>query len=203
MNVTPSCCQDEEILQLARWACAIEKHYGKPMDIEWAKDGDSGELFIVQARPETVHSQRAAGVLKTYRLTGKGEQLLTGLSIGDAIATGQVCVIRSPDKIDQFEDGSILVTEMTDPDWVPIMSRATGIITDYGGRTSHAAIVSRELGIPAIVGTGEGTDVLGQGQEVTMSCAEGDQGYVYDGHAGVRRRWRRALMISPRRGHTS
>jgi pyruvate, water dikinase len=172
---------DEEILQLARWACAIEKHYGKPMDIEWAKDGDSGGLFIVQARPETVHSQRAAGVLKTYRLTGQGEQLLTGLSIGDAIAAGKVCVIRSPDKIDRFEDGSILVTEMTDPDWVPIMSRATGIITDYGGRTSHAAIVSRELGIPAIVGTGEGTDVLRHGQEVTMSCAEGDQGYVYAG----------------------
>ena len=100
---------DEEILQLARWACAIEEHYDKPMDIEWAKDGDSGELFIVQARPETVHSQRAAGVLKTYRLTGKGERFLTGLSIGDAIAAGKVCVLRSPDKIDQFEDGSILV----------------------------------------------------------------------------------------------
>jgi len=173
--------QDEEILQLARWACAIEKHYGRPMDIEWAKDGDSGELFIVQARPETVHSQRAAGVLKTYRLIDKGERLLTGLSVGDAIAAGKVCVIKSSDNIDQFEDGAILVTEMTDPDWVPIMSRATGIITDYGGRTSHAAIVSRELGIPAIVGTGEGMDVLRHGQEVTISCAEGDQGYVYDG----------------------
>ena len=173
--------QDEEILQLARWACAIEKHYGRPMDIEWAKDGDSGELFIVQARPETVHSQRAAGVLKTYRLIDTGERLLTGLSVGDAIAAGKVCVIKSSNNIDQFEDGAILVTEMTDPDWVPIMSRATGIITDYGGRTSHAAIVSRELGIPAIVGTGEGTDVLRHGQAVTISCAEGDQGYVYDG----------------------
>jgi pyruvate, water dikinase len=173
--------QDKEILQLARWACSIEGHYGRPMDIEWAKDGDSGELFIVQARPETVHTQRAPGVLKTYRLTAKGERLLTGLSVGDAIAAGNVCVIKSPDKIDQFEEGSILVTEMTDPDWVPIMSRAAGIITDYGGRTSHAAIVSRELGIPAIVGTGEGTDVLSPGQEVTISCAEGDQGYVYDG----------------------
>jgi pyruvate,water dikinase len=173
--------QDKEILQLARWACIIEQHYGRPMDIEWAKDGDSGELFIVQARPETVHSQRAASVLKTYRLTGKGERILTGLSVGDAIAAGKVCVIKSPDKIDQFEDGSILVTEMTDPDWVPVMSRAIGIITDYGGRTSHAAIVSRELGIPAIVGTGEGTDVLRHGQEVTISCAEGDQGYVYEG----------------------
>jgi pyruvate, water dikinase len=176
--------QDKEILQLARWACVIEQHYGGPMDIEWAKDGDSGELFIVQARPETVHSQRAAGVLKTYRLTGKGERVLTGLSVGDAVAAGKVCVIKSPDKIDQFEDGSILVTEMTDPDWVPIMSRAIGIITDYGGRTSHAAIVSRELGIPAIVGTGEGTDVLRPGQEVTMSCAEGDQGHVYEGVLG-------------------
>jgi pyruvate, water dikinase len=173
--------QDEEMLQLARWACAIERHYGKPMDIEWAKDGDSSELFIVQARPETVHSQRAAGVLKTYRLIDKGERLLTGLSVGDAIAAGKVCVIKSSDNIDQFEDGAILVTEMTDPDWVPIMSRATGIITDYGGRTSHAAIVSRELGIPAIVGTGEGTDALRHGQEVTLSCAEGDQGYVYEG----------------------
>jgi pyruvate, water dikinase len=173
--------QDEEILQLARWACVIERHYGRPMDIEWAKDGDSGELLIVQARPETVHAQRAPGVLKTYRLTATGERLLAGLSVGDAIAAGKVCVLKSSDKIDQFEEGSILVTEMTDPDWVPIMSRATGIITDYGGRTSHAAIVSRELGIPAIVGTGEGTDVLRPGQEVTLSCAEGDQGYVYNG----------------------
>ena len=169
------------MLQLARWACAIERHYGRPMDIEWAKDGDSGELSIVQARPETVHAQRAPGMLKTYQLTATGERLLTGLSVGDAIAAGKVCVLKSPDKIDQFEEGSILVTEMTDPDWVPIMSRATGIITDYGGRTSHAAIVSRELGIPAIVGTGEGTDVLRPEQEVTLSCAEGDQGYVYDG----------------------
>lgn len=173
--------QDEEILQLAHWARAIEQHYGRPMDIEWAKDGDSGELFIVQARPETVHSLRAASVLKTYRLTGKGTRLLTGLSIGDAVAAGKICVIKSPDNIDQFEDDSILVTEMTDPDWVPIMRRAKGIITDYGGRTSHAAIVSRELGVPAIVGAGEATEVLRNGQEVTISCAEGDQGYVYEG----------------------
>jgi pyruvate, water dikinase len=173
--------QDDEILQLARWACVIEQHYGTPMDIEWAKDGDTDELFIVQARPETVHTQKPASVLKTYTLKEKSASLLTGLSIGEAIAAGRVCLLKSPEKIDQFEDGAILVTEMTDPDWVPIMRRAKGIITDYGGRTSHAAIVSRELGIPAIVGTGQATDILRQGQEVTLSCAEGDQGYIYEG----------------------
>jgi pyruvate, water dikinase len=173
--------QDHEILQLARWACAIEQHYGTAMDIEWAKDGHSGELFIVQARPETVHAQKSASVLKTYTLQDNGTKLLTGLSIGEGIAVGGVCVLKSPEKINQFKDGAILVTRMTDPDWVPIMRRAKGIITDYGGRTSHAAIVSRELGIPAIVGTGKATEVLHPGQEVTLSCAEGDQGYVYEG----------------------
>jgi pyruvate, water dikinase len=173
--------QDDEILQLARWACIIEQHYGQPMDIEWAKDGQSGELFIVQARPETVQSQNDGGSLQTYHLTRRSNRLLTGLSIGQAIAAGTACLIRSPRDIERFEDGAILVTEMTDPDWVPIMKRAKGIITDHGGRTSHAAIVSRELGIPAIVGTGEATDVLSSGQEITLSCAEGDEGYVYDG----------------------
>jgi pyruvate, water dikinase len=173
--------QDHEILQLARWACAIERHYGTAMDIEWAKDGHSGELFIVQARPETVHAQKSASVLKTYTLQDNGTKLLTGLSIGEGIAVGDVCVLKSPEKIHQFKEGAILVTRMTDPDWVPIMRRAKGIITDYGGRTSHAAIVSRELGIPAIVGTGKATDVLHPGQEVTLSCAEGDQGYIYEG----------------------
>jgi pyruvate, water dikinase len=173
--------QDDEILQLARWACAIEQHYGTAMDIEWAKDGDSGELFIVQARPETVHAQKSVSVLKSYRLKEHGTPVLTGLSIGEAIASGGVCVLKNPEKIDRFEDGAILVTEITDPDWVPIMRRAKGIITDYGGRTSHAAIVSRELGIPAIVGTGKATQILRHGQEVTLSCAEGDQGYVYEG----------------------
>jgi pyruvate,water dikinase len=128
-----------------------------------------------------VHAQKSASVLKTYVLKENGTRLLTGLSIGEAIAAGSVCVLKSPEKIDQFEDGAILVTPMTDPDWVPIMRRARGIITDYGGRTSHAAIVSRELGIPAIVGTGKATQILRQGQEVTLSCAEGDQGYVYEG----------------------
>jgi pyruvate,water dikinase len=172
---------DDEILQLARWACVIEQHYGQPMDIEWAKDGESGELFIVQARPETVHSQDDGASLKTYTLKEKGVRLVTGLSIGQAIAVGKACLINSPHDMDRFEEGAILVTKMTDPDWVPIMKRAKGIITDHGGRTSHAAIVSRELSIPAIVGTGGATDVLQPGQDITLSCAEGDEGYVYEG----------------------
>ncbi len=172
---------DDEILQLARWTVRIEKHYGRPMDIEWAKDGETGELFIVQARPETVQSRKEADVMKTYRLQEEGRRLLSGLSIGDAIAQGEVCLIKSVQDIDQFREGAILVTEMTDPDWVPVMKRAAGIVTDQGGRTCHAAIVSRELGIPAIVGTGEATQALKDGQPVTISCAEGDQGYIYEG----------------------
>ncbi len=170
---------DDEILQLAEWVKIIEKHYGCPMDMEWAKDGDTNELFIVQARPETVQSQKQAGSLKSYKLKEHGETVVTGLSIGDAIATGKVCRVLSAEDIDQVKDGSILVTEMTDPDWVPVMKRVAGIITDYGGRTCHAAIVSRELGIPAIVGTGDATRVLSDDDEVTLSCAEGDQGQVY------------------------
>jgi len=172
---------DAEILTLARWAVTIEAHYGKPMDIEWAKDGDSGRLFIVQARPETVQSRREAGYLKTYEMQQEGKRLLTGLAIGEAIAAGRVCRIRSAADIARFKDNAILVTEMTDPDWVPIMKRARGIVTDHGGRTCHAAIVSRELGIPAIVGTGKATEILKNGQEITISGAEGDQGYVYEG----------------------
>jgi len=172
---------DDEILKLGRWAITIEKHYQKPMDIEWAKDGETGELFIVQARPETVQSQKEATSLKTYRLKERGERLLTGLSIGQAIAAGKAQVIKSAEEIDKFEDGAILITGMTDPDWVPIMKRAAGIVTDLGGRTSHAAIVSRELGIAAVVGTGEATDTIKDGQEITISCAEGDEGYVYEG----------------------
>jgi pyruvate, water dikinase len=172
---------DEEILQLARYAVVIERHYGQPMDMEWAKDGDSGELFIVQARPETVQSRKEAGVLKTYSLKQKSRVLLTGLAIGEAIAAGRVQVIKSASEIERFEEGSILVTGMTDPDWVPIMKKAAGIITDHGGRTSHAAIVSRELGIAAVIGTEHGTRELKDGQEVTLSCAEGDQGRIYDG----------------------
>jgi pyruvate,water dikinase len=173
--------EDEEALKLARWACAIEKHYKTPMDIEWAKDGETGKLFIVQARPETVQSRKKAGSLKTYRLRKKGRILLSGLSIGDAVAAGKVCRLKRASDIALFIDGTILVTEMTDPDWVPIMKRAAGIVTDYGGRTCHAAIVSRELGIPAIVGTGEATRVLNDDQGITISCAEGETGYVYEG----------------------
>jgi pyruvate,water dikinase len=172
---------DQEVLQLSRWAVAIEKHYEKPMDIEWAKDGKNGGLFIVQARPETVQSRKEASSLKKYTLQEKGKRLLTGLAIGEAIAAGKVCLIKSADNIDQFEKGSLLVTEMTDPDWVPIMRQSIGIITDHGGRTCHAAIVSRELGIPAIVGTGQATKVLKGGQKATLSCAEGDKGFVYEG----------------------
>jgi pyruvate, water dikinase len=174
---------DQEILKLARWALAIESHYGRPMDIEWAKDGETGELFIVQARPETVQSRREASSLKSYDLKHAGQRLLSGLAIGDAIATGKVCQLKSPSEMANFETGSILVTQITDPDWMPIMKRAAAVITDHGGRTSHAAIVSRELGLPAIVGSGNATNVLETGRAVTVSCAEGDTGYVYDGIA--------------------
>ncbi|MEV0402642.1 phosphoenolpyruvate synthase [Actinoallomurus sp. NPDC050550] len=170
-----------EILALARWAAAIEKHYGVAMDIEWAKDGLSGDVFVVQARPETVQTRREAALLRSYRLRAGGQRLVSGLAIGDAIATGRVCVLRSPAEIDRFSPGAVLVTEITDPDWEPIMKRAAAIVTDHGGRTSHAAIVSRELGVPAIVGTGHATTDLADGQPVTVSCAEGDQGFVYSG----------------------
>jgi pyruvate,water dikinase len=171
---------DDEILQLARWAVAIEDHYEKPMDIEWAKDGNEGALYIVQARPETVQSQKQASTMQTFKLKEKGNAILTGLAIGEAIATGEAQVIKSADDIDKFNEGSILVTGMTDPDWVPIMKKAAAIVTDYGGRTSHAAIVSRELGIPAIVGTENATDELQDGQKITVSCAEGETGKIYD-----------------------
>lgn len=172
---------DTEVLQLARWACAIERHYDRPMDMEWAKDGQTGELYIVQARPETVQSRREAGVLMSYALEETGPLLLTGLAIGEAIAAGPVQVIKSAAEIERFVPGSILVTGMTDPDWVPVMKKAAGIITDHGGRTSHAAIVSRELGIAAVVGTGRGTSELKDGLEVTLSCAEGETGKIYRG----------------------
>jgi len=172
---------DQEVLQLARWAVAIEKHYEKPMDMEWAKDGKNGSLFIVQARPETVQSRKEASSLKKYTLKEKGKLLLTGLSIGEAVAIGKVCLIKSASDIAQFTKGSILVTEMTDPDWVPIMRQSAGIITNHGGRTCHAAIVSRELGIPAVVGTGQATKVLKAHQKITLSCSEGDKGFIYEG----------------------
>jgi pyruvate,water dikinase len=172
---------DEEILQLARWAVEIENHYGTPMDMEWAKDADTGELFMVQARPETVQSQRGAAALKTYRLLEEGRRLVTGLSIGEAIAAGKTCIISGVEDIGRFVPGSILVGRTTSPDWVPVMKQAAAIVTDHGGRTSHAAIVSRELGIPAVVGTGNATQALRNGQEITVSCAEGEEGFVYEG----------------------
>jgi pyruvate,water dikinase len=173
--------KDDEIMQLSHWACLIEKHYGRPMDMEWAKDGNSGELFIVQARPETVQSQKKVAVFNTYTLKQKSKKLLSGLAIGEAIATGKAIILKSAKEIARFKPGSILVTKLTDPDWVPIMKKAEGIITDSGGRTSHAAIVSRELGVPAIVGTEHATKLLKNHQEITLSCAEGEVGHVYEG----------------------
>lgn len=176
---------DQEILALARWACIIAQHYGRPMDVEWAKDGDSGALFIVQARPETVQSRKEASAFKSFRVRKKGNTLAKGLSIGDAVVTGRVCLIETPADISRFVDGAVLVTRTTDPDWVPIMKRAAAIVTDHGGRTSHAAIVSRELGLPAIVGTGNATELLHDEQDVTVSCAEGEEGFIYEGRAEV------------------
>jgi pyruvate,water dikinase len=172
---------DAEVLDLARMAVTIEDHYGQPMDMEWAKDGITGDLYIVQARPETVMSRKSAHVLQSYTVKPAGPRLLEGLSVGNAAAAGRACLIRSAADIDKFVDGSVLVTSITDPDWVPIMKRAAAIVTDHGGRTSHAAIVSRELGLPAIVGTGTATEVLHDGQDLTVSCAEGDKGTIYDG----------------------
>ena len=172
---------DAEILALARWAVIVEEHYARPMDMEWARDGVTGELFMVQARPETVQSQKTGSRFTLHHLLETGTVLARGAAIGDSIAQGTACVIRSAADIENFRDGAILVTEMTDPDWVPIMKRAAGIVTDHGGPTSHAAIVSRELGVPAVVGTGNATTVLAEGLAVTISCAEGDEGRVYQG----------------------
>ncbi|MFQ5892395.1 MAG: phosphoenolpyruvate synthase, partial [Candidatus Methanofastidiosia archaeon] len=175
------CITDDEVLELARWACIIEEHYGKPMDIEWAKDGKMGELFIVQARPETVHSQRDTNILETYILKEDGKLLITGQSVGTKIGQGVADVIKSSEEIGSFRKGHVLVTEMTDPDWEPIMKIASAIITDKGGRTCHAAIVSRELGIPCVIGTERGTEVLKDDQKITVSCASGEVGEIYEG----------------------
>lgn len=172
---------DDQILTLARWARKIEQHYGCPMDVEWALDGHTGELFVVQARPETVQSRAGAGTLKTWELRQEADPICEGTAVGQGIAAGRVRLLRDASQADQLQEGDILVTGMTDPDWVPIMKRAGAIVTDAGGRTSHAAIVSRELGIPAIVGCGNATEILTDGQVVTASCAEGDRGFVYAG----------------------
>src|SRR5574340_1835924 len=171
---------DAEVLELARQAVAIEKHYGRPMDIEWAKDGESGELFIVQARPETVKA-RAGGAGERYVLEAPGEVRISGRASGQKIGAGEVRVIASPAEMNRVQPVDILVTDMTDPDWEPVMKRAAAIVTNRGGRTCHAAIVARELGIPALVGCGEATKVLKDGETVTVSCAEGDTGRVYAG----------------------
>jgi len=181
------CVTDDEVLTLAKWACIIEDHYsahrGKatPMDIEWAKDGVTGELFIVQARPETVQSQKAGNVVKNYRLTGTGDVLTTGRAVGAMIGSGQARVIMDVHRMAEFQEGDVLVTNKTDPDWEPIMKKSSAIITNQGGRTCHAAIIAREMGIPAIVGCGDATALLATGQPVTVSCAEGEEGRVYAG----------------------
>jgi pyruvate, water dikinase len=178
---------DEDILTLARWACVIEDHYSArrghatPMDIEWAKDGHSGKLYILQARPETVQSRKDMDVAEIYHLKAHGKVLIKGRSVGEKVACGNVRVIQSAANIGQFQTGEVLVTDKTDPDWEPIMKKAAAIVTNRGGRTCHAAIVSRELGLAAIVGTERGTEVLHTGQLVTVSCAEGETGVVYDG----------------------
>jgi pyruvate,water dikinase len=171
---------DDEVLTLARWTCIIEEHYGVPMDIEWAKDGLTGELSIVQARPETVHSQKDLAVLKTYVLEEEGRLLLEGEAVGTKIGQGVVNVIEDPREISKFKSGQVLVTGMTDPDWEPIMKVAGAIVTDKGGRTCHAAIVSRELGVPCVIGTGDGSKVLRNGSEVTVDCSRGE-GRIYEG----------------------
>jgi len=183
---------DDDILTLARWAVQVEEHYSRlrgapsPMDIEWAKDGRSGELFLVQARPETVHARRDPLVLERFQLETRGEVLATGRSVGEKIGQGRARIIRSAVDLEQLQQGEVLVTEMTDPDWEPVMKRAAAVVTDRGGRTCHAAIVSRELGIPAIVGTGSGTSAVKTGDDITVSCAEGEEGFVYRGRLPVR-----------------
>ncbi|WKZ67068.1 MAG: phosphoenolpyruvate synthase [Flavobacteriales bacterium] len=172
---------DEEVLQVARWALAIEDHYGRPMDIEWAKDGEDGLLYIVQARPETIHSGRDPYRLTTYSLPEKGTALVKGSAVGSGIAAGRVRILKSPAEGDQLQPGEVLVTDITNPDWDPLLKRAAAIVTNKGGRTSHAAIVAREMGTVAIVGAGDATTRLKDGQEVTVSCCEGRTGKVYDG----------------------
>ncbi|MFT4249961.1 MAG: phosphoenolpyruvate synthase [Candidatus Woesearchaeota archaeon] len=181
------CLGDDEILKLAEWACIIEEHYSAhhnrycPMDMEWAKDGETGELFIVQARPETVHSTKDANVLQKYVLKGEGEVLAQGASVGERIGSGAVNIIKDVSNIKDFKKGEVLVTDMTDPDWEPIMKIASAIVTNRGGRVCHAAIISRELGIPCIVGCGDATEKLPDKQPVTVDCSKGSKGYIYNG----------------------
>lgn len=181
------CLSDDEILQLADWACTIENHYSQvrgtytPMDIEWAKDGLTDQLFIVQARPETVQSQKSASILRSYKLTGTSEIISRGRAVGEMIGQGKARVILDVHRIDEFQAGEVLVTNKTDPDWEPIMKRSSAIVTNQGGRTCHAAIIAREMGIPAIVGCGDATQVVKTGENITVCCAEGEEGRVYQG----------------------
>ncbi|AEH43910.1 phosphoenolpyruvate synthase [Thermodesulfatator indicus DSM 15286] len=180
------CLTDDEILKLAEWAIIIEDHYGRPMDIEWAKDGDgkevgTGELFIVQARPETVHGTKQEQFYEIYKLKGEGKVLTVGKAVGSKIGQGKARVIEDVSGIHDFQKGEVLVTDMTDPDWEPIMKIASAIVTNRGGRTCHAAIISRELGIPCIVGTNNATEVIKTGMDVTVDCSQGEDGYVYEG----------------------
>jgi pyruvate,water dikinase len=176
------CLSDADVEALARQALIIEDHYGRPMDIEWGKDGVDGKLYILQARPETVQSRANATILRRYKLKDRGKVLATGRAIGQKIGAGTVRNLKSLDEMHRVEKGDVLVTDMTDPDWEPVMKRAAAIVTNRGGRTCHAAIIARELGIPAVVGTGDGTQILKEGQAVTVSCAEGDTGQIYEGH---------------------
>ena len=178
------CLSDAEVTELAKQALIIEKHYERPMDIEWAKDGDDGKLYIVQARPETVKSRTTANVMERYLLKEKGTVLVEGRAIGQRIGAGQVRVINDVSEMDKVQPGDVLVSDMTDPDWEPVMKRASAIVTNRGGRTCHAAIIARELGIPAVVGCGNATQVLRDGQGVTVSCAEGDTGFIFEGQLG-------------------
>lgn len=175
------CISDEEVMALAKQALIIEQHYGRPMDIEWAKDGQDGQLYIVQARPETVRSRQEANTLERFALKQAGKVLIEGRAIGHKIGAGPARVISSINQMDEVQPGDVLVTDMTDPDWEPIMKRASAIVTNRGGRTCHAAIIARELGIPAVVGCGNATDHIKPGQRITVSCAEGDTGFIYDG----------------------
>ncbi|TFV94923.1 phosphoenolpyruvate synthase, partial [Oxalobacteraceae bacterium OM1] len=173
---------DQEIVELAKYAVIIEKHYGRPMDIEWGKDGRDGKLYILQARPETVKSQHKAGdAQQRFKLKSSGTVLASGRAIGQKIGAGPVRVIRDPSEMERVQPGDVLVADMTDPNWEPVMKRASAIVTNRGGRTCHAAIIARELGVPAVVGCGNATDMLKDGTLVTVSCAEGDEGKIYDG----------------------
>jgi pyruvate, water dikinase len=172
---------DDDVIQLAKYAVIIEKHYQRPMDIEWGKDGRDGKIFILQARPETVKSQNAGKAEMRFKLKGQSNVLATGRAIGQKIGAGPVRIIRDPSEMDRVQPGDVLVADMTDPNWEPVMKRASAIVTNRGGRTCHAAIIARELGVPAVVGCGDATDLLKEGSLVTVSCAEGDEGKIYDG----------------------